>query len=138
MSINHRELGHFSPKQRSAMLKTYKHICPLCGHQATEIDHLFPLEFADMAKIFGVDLHSENNGWVLCGKCHSKKTKSEYWAFRDGSECSKVYNKYWKLAFTPSGSRRFWKGEMIRKGMIARRNRILKRNRNRVKAQKAA
>ena len=138
MSHNHRELGHFKPKQRSTMLREYRHTCPLCGHQATEMDHIFPLEFADMAEAFGVlDIHGEDNGWVLCAKCHARKTKAEYWAFRDGAACSRVYNKYWNLAFTKSGKRKFWKGEMIKTGVRARRNKILIRNRQRIAAKKA-
>ena len=139
MSHNHRELGHFSQRQRTNMLRLYKFTCPCCGHQATQMDHIFALDFYELSKAFGVlDIHADENGWVICSKCHAQKTKEEYKAYRDGAAISKVYNKWWKKAFTSSGKRRYWKGETIKKGARARRNRILIRNRQRLKQKMAA
>ena len=125
---------------RSAMLKLYKQTCPLCGRQATEIDHIFPGNaFEDFGALFEIfDIHADDNSWVLCTKCHSEKTRREIFNYKGGDQVSITYNKYWKLAFSPAGKRRFWNGKLSMIGVRARRNKILLRNRQRAAAKKAA
>ena len=142
MSHNHREYGHFSEATQTALRRMYTHVCamPGCKNPAKQCDHIFPLNFAEYADLFDVVLHAIENGWILCDRCHDKKSIAENSAYPDYAQMSKVYNRYWKLAFTPSGVRRVKevnRDEINRKGQRAKRNYIVQGNRIKVALKNA-
>lgn len=140
MSQNHIEHGHFSGDIQRKIRKTYTHICALCNRPGRACDHLFPLNAIDFAEHFGVDIHSFENGWLLCNKCHNIKSKEENAAYPHGELISKIYNRYWKLAFTPKGCRRIKeisRNKIDRKGTRKRGAYIVQGNRLKVALKKA-
>jgi len=138
MSLNHKEYGHFSWATQKELRRNYK-LCPCCGHPAEACDHIFPLDFAELAAVFGVsDLHSLDNAWRICGKCHFKKTMQEARARHDTFKINAVYNRWYAKAFDKKGNRKFWTGKAILTGTRKKRTARLIRNRQRVAAKKAA
>lgn len=145
MSLLHKEHGHFSRETQTKVRKMYNHICALCERPGYAVDHIFPLMFLDIQNVnpvdFGVnDVHGIDNAWLLCSHCHDKKSIAENTAYPNGGALSKIYNRYWKLAFTPKGSRRVKKidrEQVNRIGQRARRNYIVQGNRLKVALKKA-
>ncbi len=129
MSMMHKQFGHFSRPTKRILLRSK--VCPCCGTPAGNLDHIFPLNALEalgekVMREFGVsDIHSENNGWHICTKCHSEKSAQENAAWPHGDKISAVYAKWWKKAFTPTGRRRIWTGPINMKGVRAGRNRRL-------------
>lgn len=129
MSMMHKQFGHFSRPTKRLLLRSK--VCPCCGRPAGNLDHIFPLNALEALgenamHAFGVaDIHAPENGWHICTKCHSDKSRDENAAWPHGDKLSAVYNKWWKKAFTATGRRRIWKGEINMKGVRAARNRRL-------------
>lgn len=80
----------FSPKLRGEVYEKCDGHCAYCGVEISisqmQIDHLIPLEFAEVYEIQGIDLNSFENLMPSCRSCNNYKSSLTLEKFRAAIE----------------------------------------------------